>query len=169
MASWYGLPPSAALVAAEIRRRHPKAPALSAIKLVTWAKKHARADAQSRPVYQRTNVDVVTDEFLKIYAWRRLRMEVLKERGRRCECCGATPADGKTVVHVDHIKSRRNHPELALDKSNLQVLCEVCNHGKGNWDETDWRAESVAAVVFVPTEQAEAVIAARPRLVKKGA
>jgi len=22
------------------------------------------------------------------------------------------------------------------------VLCEVCNHGKGNWDETDWRPEA---------------------------
>ena len=45
-------------------------------------------------------------------------------------------------MNVDHIKPRKKYPELALDKSNLQVLCEECNHGKGNWDETDWRPEN---------------------------
>jgi 5-methylcytosine-specific restriction endonuclease McrA len=53
-------------------------------------------------------------------------------------CCGASPKDG-IRVHVDHIKPRRDFPELALTFDNLQVLCEVCNHGKGNWDQTDWR------------------------------
>jgi hypothetical protein len=80
----------------------------------------------------------VGDAFLLSYEWRRLRMEVVKERGARCECCGASPRDG-IVINVDHIKPRRKYPELALEKSNLQVLCDVCNHGKGNWDETDWR------------------------------
>lgn len=79
-----------------------------------------------------------SDSFLLSYEWRRLRMEVIKERGARCECCGATPRDG-IVIHVDHVKPRKLRPDLALEKSNLQVLCEVCNHGKGNWDETDWR------------------------------
>lgn len=79
-----------------------------------------------------------TDEFLESFQWRKLRMEILKEQGARCSCCGATPKDGLRM-HVDHIKPRRTHPELALVKSNLQVLCEVCNHGKGNWDQTDWR------------------------------
>lgn len=95
------------------------------------------------------------DEFLASYAWRRLRMEVIKERGRRCECCGATPADGVTAINVDHIKPRRLYPELALVKSNLQVLCGVCNHGKGNWDETDWRdaAPTVDARAAVEIER----------------
>lgn len=77
-------------------------------------------------------------EFLATYEWRALRMKVLKRYGTRCQCCGATPADG-VRMHVDHIKPRRDFPELALEESNLQVLCEVCNHGKGNWDRTDWR------------------------------
>lgn len=81
-------------------------------------------------------------DFLSSAAWRRLRMHVLIERGNRCECCGASPADGRTVINVDHIKPRRKYPELALTQSNLQVLCEACNHGKGNWNETDWRASS---------------------------
>jgi 5-methylcytosine-specific restriction endonuclease McrA len=47
------------------------------------------------------------------------------------------------VINVDHIKPRRKYPELALTESNLQVLCGTCNHGKGSWDETDWRRNPV--------------------------
>ena len=43
------------------------------------------------------------------------------------------------VMNVDHIKPRRIYPDLALSLENLQVLCHECNHGKGNWDMTDWR------------------------------
>jgi 5-methylcytosine-specific restriction endonuclease McrA len=82
------------------------------------------------------------DPFLSSYEWRKLRMVVIKKRGARCECCGASPQDGKTQINVDHIKPRKTHPELALTDSNLQVLCGVCNHGKGNWDDTDWRSDS---------------------------
>ena len=79
-----------------------------------------------------------TRDFLESYAWRKLRMRVLLQHGPRCMCCGATPQDG-AVMNVDHIKPRLTHPELALDFDNLQILCNLCNHGKGNWDTTDWR------------------------------
>lgn len=78
------------------------------------------------------------DEFLQSYEWRRVRMVALKKYGPKCQCCGATPADG-AVMNVDHIKPRKLFPQLALDVNNLQVLCHECNHGKGNWDMTDWR------------------------------
>jgi len=77
-------------------------------------------------------------EFLRSYEWRKLRYQALLLHGRRCMCCGRTPDHG-IVLHVDHIKPRRKHPELATDINNLQILCEECNHGKGNWDETDHR------------------------------
>jgi hypothetical protein len=96
----------------------------------------------------RDNVDVVSDAFLFTYEWRQLRMAVLSKRGARCECCGASPKDGVTVINVDHIKPRRLYPELALVESNLQVLCAACNHGKGNWDQTDWRGEPTARSVL---------------------
>jgi 5-methylcytosine-specific restriction endonuclease McrA len=70
--------------------------------------------------------------------WKRLRYLVLKERGARCECCGATPADGATM-RVDHIKPVSRAWDRRLDPTNLQVLCNDCNWGKGGWDETDWR------------------------------
>jgi 5-methylcytosine-specific restriction endonuclease McrA len=97
-------------------------------------------------------IDPNSPEFLASYEWRTLRMEVLTKYGPRCMCCGATPDDGLRM-HVDHIKPRKKYPGLALIFDNLQVLCEVCNHGKSNWDETDWRpvrdeaAEEAAALI----------------------
>ncbi len=82
--------------------------------------------------------DVSSSDFLRTYKWRKLRMEALRLHGARCQCCGASPATG-AVMNVDHIKPRKTHPHLALDINNLQILCHECNHGKGNWDTTDWR------------------------------
>lgn len=86
--------------------------------------------------------DVQSSDFLQSYEWRRVRMEALKKYGRTCQCCGASPATG-AVMNVDHIKPRRIFPQLALDLDNLQVLCHECNHGKGNWDMTDWRPDEL--------------------------
>ena len=85
-------------------------------------------------------VDVTTNEFLQTFTWRKLRMETIKRYGARCQCCGASPAiDNDVIINVDHIKPRKLFPELAIDGNNLQVLCNPCNQGKGNWDKTDWR------------------------------
>lgn len=100
-------------------------------------------NALRRSEFPKIMAKAASDEFLESYEWRRLRMVVLKKYGARCGCCGATPQDGLRM-HVDHIKPRKLFPELALDVNNLQVLCEVCNHGKGNWDQTDWRSDSAA-------------------------
>ena len=79
-----------------------------------------------------------SDAFLNSYAWRVARMKVIKRDGKICACCGNSTINGSTL-NVDHIKPRKHYPELALDLNNLQILCGECNHGKGNWDETDWR------------------------------
>lgn len=80
------------------------------------------------------------DYFLMCREWRVIRMRVLERDGAKCACCGRTAAHG-VVMNVDHIKPRIRHPELALSESNLQVLCNECNHGKGNKFETDWRRQ----------------------------
>lgn len=87
---------------------------------------------------KKTGIDPCSDKFLESYEWRVVRMKALKLHGARCQCCGQSPKDG-IVLNVDHIKPRKTHPELALSVENLQVLCHECNHGKGNWDDTDWR------------------------------
>lgn len=91
-----------------------------------------------------TKANPASDAFLQSYEWKRVRMEALKKYGNRCQCCGATPANG-VRINVDHIKPRKLFPSLALSLSNLQVLCEDCNHGKGNWDMTDWRNRETQA------------------------
>jgi len=84
------------------------------------------------------------DEFYKSWEWRTLRMEAIQRHGRSCQCCGAAPgqkdATGAPVrICVDHIKPISKHWHLRLDLSNLQILCDECNMGKGNWSETDFR------------------------------
>lgn len=115
----------------------------------TNAKKKAaaalrRASKQPRPPKAKqspmkvSGVDVTSTEFLSTYEWRKLRMKALIKYGPKCQCCGATPDDG-AVMNVDHVKPRKLWPSLAMDINNLQILCHDCNHGKGNWDQTDWR------------------------------
>lgn len=88
--------------------------------------------------------EINTDNFYDTWAWKDIRYQALHKCGRRCMSCGASPLkDNKVVLHVDHIKPFRKYPELALDINNLQVLCEDCNMGKGYWDETDFRMQTV--------------------------
>lgn len=81
-----------------------------------------------------------TDPFYKSEEWRMLsyRMRAFQ---RECLRCGS-----KHRLVVDHIKPRSKYPELALEQSNLQVLCYSCNRSKGNWDETDYRLRESADV-----------------------
>lgn len=84
------------------------------------------------------------EEFYKSWEWRTLRMEAIQKHGNSCQCCGAAPgqkdAAGAPVrICVDHIKPISKHWNLRLDLSNLQILCDECNMGKGNWSETDFR------------------------------
>lgn len=59
----------------------------------------------------------------------RLRALVLMRDGARCRLCGAVPGDG-VRLHVDHVKPWSKGGETVLE--NLQILCNVCNIGKGD-------------------------------------
>lgn len=78
------------------------------------------------------------DGFYSSDAWLDVRYQALKASNGSCKCCG-TRATPDAPLHVDHIKPRSKHPEMALSLSNLQVLCRSCNMGKSNKDDTDWR------------------------------
>ena len=89
--------------------------------------------------YLNRKIGAAADEgFYKSREWKALRYQALVLHGGRCQCCGATAQDG-AVLHVDHIKPKSKYPALALEITNLQVLCADCNMGKSNKDETDWR------------------------------
>ena len=77
-------------------------------------------------------------QFYRSKGWMTVRYQALVNCGASCQCCGGTASDG-LKIHVDHIKPRSKFPELALDLDNLQVMCECCNGGKDNWDDTNWR------------------------------
>lgn len=91
---------------------------------------HVKVKAKSLPP--------VKDGFYASKEWREVRYKALVSCGAQCQCCGSTRKDG-AKLHVDHIKPRSKFPSLQLDISNLQVLCEDCNLGKSNKDDTDWR------------------------------
>jgi len=78
------------------------------------------------------------DEASMFYAsseWRLVRNQFLQEQGRICQECGQEIKDDFDLT-VDHIKPRSKFPELALDVSNLRVLCRSCNSTKGaTYDE----------------------------------
>src|SRR5690606_23540362 len=103
--------------------------------------KKARTQRPTSKIAQSTR-----DKFYKSWEWRTLRMQALKNFGPVCMCCGAKAGDvtvhgGPVRICVDHIKPVYLHWQLRLDPSNLQVLCDECNQGKGAWDETDWRQQ----------------------------
>lgn len=77
--------------------------------------------------------------FYKSEEWQRLRYDALVQSNGCCLACGRSPRFDGAVLRVDHVKSIRFHPHLRADPTNLQVLCNGCNWGKGGIDETDWR------------------------------
>ena len=94
--------------------------------------------------------------FYDSWEWKRLRYDFLKDRCRRCQCCGATPESGAKIV-VDHVKPIRFFWELRLDSCNLQILCDDCNMGKGSRDRSDWRSteDLIEAGILVCSDDVE--------------
>lgn len=79
-----------------------------------------------------------SNSFYQTKEWRKLRYQAFKEYGNNCAVCGRSPKDG-LVMHVDHIKPRSLYPHLALEITNLQIMCEECNVSKSNKDNIKWR------------------------------
>jgi len=92
-----------------------------------------RREQQQR---QQSASDATT--FYNSKEWRRLRYQAFRKYGNKCSVCGRGASDGM-VMHVDHIKPRSLHPHLALEISNLQIMCHECNVSKSNKDDIKWR------------------------------
>ena len=87
-----------------------------------YCEQHARQRRQQR------RRDDPSDDFYASRPWRRLRAMHLQANPLCVVCIEA----GRTVaaVHVDHIKTRRERPDLELDASNLQSMCHSCHSRK---------------------------------------
>lgn len=68
----------------------------------------------------------------------KLRYAAMVRAKGACECCG-TSGTPENPLEMDHIKPVSKYPELRCKLDNIQILCLVCNRGKGI-DETDWRS-----------------------------
>jgi 5-methylcytosine-specific restriction endonuclease McrA len=79
------------------------------------------------------------NDFYNSGAWKEVRYQALLMSRGVCMAC----KNDRRKLHVDHIKPRSKYPELELNLDNLQVLCDLCNVGKGAWDKTDWRPKKV--------------------------
>ncbi|TKK64871.1 HNH endonuclease [Ilyomonas limi] len=72
----------------------------------------------------------------KIKVMPALRWQVFQRDNWRCVSCGRTTDNG-IVLHVDHIIPRSKGGQDHLD--NYQTLCDICNIGKSNKDQTNLR------------------------------
>ena len=64
----------------------------------------------------------------------KLRYQILRRDGFRCQLCGASQADG-VRLHVDHIIPVSKGG--TSDVENLRTLCDRCNLGKGDQMEDE--------------------------------
>jgi 5-methylcytosine-specific restriction endonuclease McrA len=117
------------------------ASAKAALEQARVALEQARATKSPRPddvTAKAARSERRIKSFYNGWPWKKLRYQVLRDRGRTCECCHASAADGAKIV-VDHVRPLRHFWHLRLDAKNMQVLCDSCNRGKGSDDHTDWR------------------------------
>ena len=81
-----------------------------------------------------------TPKFYSTSEWRDLRIifiTKMKKNGKlTCSYCNVSMRE--CTVHVDHIKPRSVHPELAMDLNNLAISCHKCNSSKGAKSLSAW-------------------------------
>ena len=79
----------------------------------------------------------MSDNFYSQKEWHKLRSK-MKAKWKRenlpCAYC-KKPLDWTQRPIVDHILNRKQHPERALDESNLQVVHHQCNSKKYAYEE----------------------------------
>ena len=73
------------------------------------------------------------------YAYQQLRAELRAlwtQVNAACWLCGqaidyTAPANTPNALELDHVKPRKSHPELALERSNCRPSHHRCNRGRG--------------------------------------
>lgn len=79
------------------------------------------------------------DDLIHSARWRKKRLQIIKRDHYLCQRClikyNILNSDQLTV---HHIKSRKNHPELTFEDSNLLCLCDTCNKQLGTKDVLDF-------------------------------
>ena len=115
----------------------PKGRLKTVVRLLSEQPIDTNNNTKTKVVQNKRKSDAEVQQFYASYAWHKARYVILAKYGRACMVCGS-----EKNTNVDHIKPLRFNWDIRLTLSNLQVLCGPCNHGKGNWDETDWRPKT---------------------------
>lgn len=90
-------------------------------------------DFSSQPEFNKFGIPTKQCEAERKKLTAKLRYEILKRDGFRCQICGASQADG-VKLHVDHIKPVARGGLTVSE--NLRTLCQSCNLGKSSgYDE----------------------------------
>lgn len=84
------------------------------------------------------NVDISALGIERTVALPAKRYRVFQRDEWRCVSCGKDPVNHGVILHVDHIDPRSKGGVDRLE--NYQTLCNICNLGKSNRDNTDIRA-----------------------------
>lgn len=82
------------------------------------------------------NIDFLKSAETKIRVMPALRWQVFQRDDWRCLSCGRSSENG-IILHIDHIIPRSKGGKDHID--NYQTLCDICNIGKSNKDQTDLR------------------------------
>ena len=113
---------SAALVAAGVItvRRRPLSP--EELDRAMNAKLAGALDAYYRE-------QLAARDFFHSEAWLALRKSTLERKDARCVRCGRKAS---ALLVVEHIRSREEAPELALDPDNVEIICHACRNTKAS-------------------------------------
>ena len=80
-----------------------------------------------------------SDDIIHTKEWRKKRKQILERDRHLCQrCLIKYNILNTSQPTVHHIKSRKNHPELAFEDSNLMCLCDTCNKQLGTKDKLDF-------------------------------
>lgn len=64
------------------------------------------------------------------HTWSTIKDKLFEEREYKCECCGITEWNGKSIkLQVHHIDGNHNNNT----RSNLMILCPNCHSQTDNW------------------------------------
>lgn len=102
-------------------------------------------------------IDVSTKEARALFygssEWRTFRQSILERDNYECQWCkeqGRVTTDNHATLEVDHIEELKDRPDLALEPTNMRVLCRDCHnkrHHRFNyrpkkkevkWDDERW-------------------------------
>lgn len=77
-----------------------------------------------------------------------IKRRIIRERGSMCENCGTRLPPSDLVLH--HVKTRKERPDLLLDRDNMELLCPRCHnirHGI-RVSKYDFELEGPAIIMF---------------------